>query len=60
MNKHKRVIIILAVLLLITGGNYWRISSGGNVRTVEFLSIFVLGALFGLLVSQYVALLKKE
>jgi|WetSurSiteA1Bulk_404760.scaffolds.fasta_scaffold144139_2 hypothetical protein len=60
MDKRRRVIIILAAFLLITGANYWRISDEGHVRSVEFLSIFVMGALFGVLVNQLIALVKKH
>lgn len=59
-DKRKRAIGIIIVLLCITAANYWRITSSGNIRTVEFLSIFVMGALFGLLVSQVIALAKKK
>lgn len=59
MDKRRRVIIILSAVLLINGANYWRISAGGNIRTVEFLSIFVLGALFGAILIQFITLLKR-
>lgn len=48
----KKKIVITAVLLIISIGNYFRIISNGNIRTVEFLSIFAIGALTGVLLTQ--------
>ena len=48
MNKKSRR-VMLAVLLLITIGNYARIIGDKDVRAVEILSIFVMGALSAIL-----------
>jgi hypothetical protein len=50
MNTKKRK-IILTVLLLLALGNYGRMHGTEDIRTVEFLSIFAIGALSALLVS---------
>ncbi len=47
-----KAIIITAVLLVISIGNYFRIISDGSIRTVEFLSIFAIGALAGILLTR--------
>ena len=47
-----KTILITAVLLMASIGNYFRISAESNVRTVEFLSIFAIGALTGVLLTQ--------
>ncbi len=47
-----QVIVITAVLLVISIGNYFRIISDGSIRTVEFISIFAIGALAGILLTQ--------
>jgi uncharacterized membrane protein len=47
-----RIVIVTVVLLIITIGTYTRIISDGSVRTVEFLSIFAIGALAGVLLTQ--------
>jgi len=49
-----RLIVFTAVFLMISIGNYFRIVSDGSVRTVEFLSIFAIGALSGLLLAQLI------
>lgn len=52
MKKRKNIIVILSILLIISIGNFFRISSeAAHIRTVEFLSIFVIGALAGLLIG---------
>jgi len=52
MKPFTRNIAFIAVLLLMSIGNYFRMSSGaGNIRTVDFLSIFAIGALAGLLIG---------
>ena len=48
---------IIAILLLISIGNYFRIISDGSVRRVEFLSIFTIGVLAGVLLTQVINLL---
>lgn len=52
--------IILAILFIISIGNYSRISSSGNIRTVEFLSIFVIGALSALLIHEAVTAYRNK
>jgi uncharacterized membrane protein len=55
-----RAISITAILLIISLGNYYRIISDGNVRTVEFLSIFAIGALSGVLLTQIITAIKDK
>lgn len=54
-----RIIIITSVLLIISIGNYFRIISEGSIRTVEFLSIFAIGVLAGVLATQIIKKVKK-
>lgn len=49
-NRKRR--ILLAVLLLISLGNYFRIVGNENVRSVQFLSIFAIGAIAALLLKE--------
>jgi hypothetical protein len=44
--------LITGVLLIISIGTYFRIISDGSIRTVEFLSIFAIGGLAGILLTQ--------
>ena len=57
--KNKGILITI-VLLTISIGNYFRIISNGTVRTVEFISIFAIGALSGILLIQIVKALKER
>ena len=56
----KRAISVIAVLLIISIGNYFRIISDGSVRTVEFLSIFAIGALSGILLTQIITAVRDK
>lgn len=50
----KRLRAIIALLLIISISNYMFVIYNGTVRTVEFVSIFAIGALAGLLVAVVV------
>ena len=53
-------IVIPAVLLIVTIGNYFRIVSDGSIRTVEFLTIWAIGALSGVLIFQIAKAIKER
>jgi len=59
MDSKKRTILI-AIMLIISIGNYSRIIDQGNIKTVEFLSIFVIGALSSLLFREIVLIIKSK
>ncbi len=59
MDKRKRR-IILAVLLMLTIGNFTRLKGNENIKTIQFLSIFVIGALSGLLIKEFVSSTKQK
>lgn len=44
--------IILAVMLMLATGNYARLAGNEQIRTIQFVSIFVMGALAGLLIQE--------
>ena len=50
MNTKKKK-IILTVLLLLALVNYGRMSGTEQIRTMEFLSIFAIGAISALLIN---------
>jgi hypothetical protein len=58
MDKKRKV--ILAILLMITIGNYSRLAGSENIRAIQFLSIFVMGALSGLLINEFISLFKAK
>lgn len=57
VNKRRRVII--AILLILSLSNYFRIHHS-DVRLIEFLSIFFMGALAGVLVIDIVQSRRKN
>ncbi|MEI9947271.1 MAG: hypothetical protein WDN26_24050 [Chitinophagaceae bacterium] len=58
MEKKRRVLI--AVLLTITIVNYTRLRGNENIRAIQFISIFVIGALSGLLINEFVSLFRAK
>ncbi len=59
MDRQKRVTGILVVLLIVSIGNFSR-NSTENIRTVDFLSIWVIGAISGLLIHNLIEIIKKR
>jgi hypothetical protein len=57
--KTNKKVLILAILFLISIVNFSRIGNFESIRTVEFLSIFVLGAITALLVREIIATSKN-
>ena len=58
MEKKRRVII--AVLLMISVGNFARLANNDNIRAIQFVSIFVIGALSALLLNEFVVIFKTK
>lgn len=58
MENRRRIII--AVLLILSVINFSRIFGNENIRPVQFLSIFVIGALLALLINEFVTLFKVK
>lgn len=58
MEKKRRIII--AVLLMLTVVNFTRLTGNENIRAIQFISIFVIGALSALLVNEFVNLFKAK
>ena len=56
----KRAIIITSILLILSIGNYLRIISQTNIRSVEFISIFAIGVLTGILITQIVIIVRSK
>jgi hypothetical protein len=52
--------IFLAVLLMLSIGNFSRLSGTENIRPIEFLSIFTIGLFSGLLLFEIIARIKAK
>jgi hypothetical protein len=55
-----RAIVITVILLVISIGTSFRVVTKADMRLVEILSIFAIGALTGLLISQIVKMTKDK
>ncbi len=59
-NYSKQSVIATAILLVVVSGNYMRTSSGSNIRTVDFVSVFAMGMLAGVLLTQIILLVRQK
>lgn len=59
MNARKKR-IVLSVLLLLSIANFNRIVGTETIRTVEFLSVFAIGALSALLLREIISMIKNR
>ena len=55
-----RTIGMTVIFLIISIGNYFRIISDGSIRTVDFISIWAIGALSGILILQVAKAIKER
>jgi len=55
-----RAILIPAIFLIVVTGNYFRLFSDGGIRTVEFLNIWAIGALSGVIIFQIAKAIKER
>ncbi len=51
--------VFLFILLIIAITNFYRIKGNENIRAVQFLSIFVIGMLTGVLINYLVKTFKE-
>lgn len=47
--------VLPAILLILAIGNYSRLEGNESIRTVQFLSIFAIGMLSGILIRELIA-----
>lgn len=58
--KQKKPLVFTAIILMIAIGNYFRISGNENIRTIQFLSIFVIGILTGILIREVMISIREK
>lgn len=56
----RRKLVVLIMLLFFSIWNFYRIKVDENIRPIQFLTIFVIGALSGLLINSIVNMLKER
>jgi hypothetical protein len=60
MEKNNKRILGLVILLFITMANYNRLSGNENIRAVQFMSIFAIGMLSGVLIKEVIEKIKSK
>lgn len=58
MERRRRIII--AVILMLSVVNYSRVQGHENIRLIQFISIFAIGALTALLIRELVTALRAK
>ena len=58
MEKKRRILI--AALLLLEIGAFTRLAGNENIRPIQFILIFLIGALTALLINEFVTLFKAK
>lgn len=58
--KTRNRILFLAIILMLSVVNYSRIKGVETLRTIEFLSIFTIGVLSGLLIREIIRAIKNR
>ena len=56
----KGALTITSILLVFSIGNYLRIIPHNNIRTVDFISIFAIGMLAGILLTQIIIVVRSK
>lgn len=57
MEKKRRIIIAVLLLSIV---NFIRLTNNDNIRPIQFISIFVIGALSALLINESITLFKAK
>ena len=55
-----RKLILVAVMLMLSIGNYFRIVGNENVRAVQFFSIAAIGALVAMLIQGVIEKVREK
>jgi hypothetical protein len=56
---HKRIRILVVILLILSIANFSRLGIATSIRAVDFLSILVMGGLAGILLKDLMSMSKK-
>jgi hypothetical protein len=60
MTLGKRRSINIALIFMLAIANFTRLKGNENIRTIQFISIFIIGALFALLIRELVILFREK
>ena len=60
MEKNSKRILGLVILLFLTMANYNRLSGNENIQSVQFMSIFAIGMLSGVLIKEVIEKIKSK
>ncbi len=58
--KQKRPLVLTSIILMLAVANYFRIGGNENIRAIQFLSIFVIGMLSGIILREVIAIVRSN
>jgi len=58
--KQRRPRLVITVFLVLAVGNFTRLQGNENIRAIQFLSIFVIGMLSGILIRELITLVRSK
>jgi len=58
--KQRRPLLVITVFLVLAVGNFTRLQGNENIRAIQFLSIFVIGMLSGILIRELITLVRSK
>ena len=58
--KQRRPLLVITVFLVLAVGNFTRLQGTENIRAIQFLSIFVIGMLSGILIRELITLVRSK
>lgn len=59
MDNKKRMIPI-AIILLLSIGNFYRITENEQIRAIQFVNIFTIGFLSAILISYFIKIYREK
>jgi hypothetical protein len=57
---YNKKLIAFSLFLVIAIGTFYRIADTGNIKFVQFISIFFIGVFAALVVNEFIGLSKKN
>jgi hypothetical protein len=57
---NKKKLPIVAVMLMISCGNFARLSGNEHIRPIQYISLLAIGALLAILIQLFVAKMKER
>jgi hypothetical protein len=58
--KNKKRVLLIAVMLMLSIGNFVRLKGNENIRAIQYISLLAIGALLAMLIQGIIFQLKNK